>query len=167
MSRRDLVRWIRPARPGVAGRVRELCVTYRPHPAGIVTPAGAIDSAEKAAAILVPLLEREAVEVFLVLHLDAKARVLGVQEVARGGLHEIQVSIRPILAACLAEKNSASIVLAHNHPSGDPTPSPEDIALTRRIVAACELCGIGVSDHLIVGDGQLCSFVETGRLERL
>ena len=60
---------------------------------------------------------------------------------------------------------AAAIVLAHNHPSGDPTPSRDDVALTKRLVEAGELLGIPVLDHVIIGDaGRYCSFKETGRL---
>jgi DNA repair protein RadC len=55
-------------------------------------------------------------------------------------------------------------LLLHNHPSGDPTPSPEDAELTRRLVAAGVLMGIDVVDHVILGDARYCSFKELGRL---
>lgn len=60
---------------------------------------------------------------------------------------------------------AAAIVLAHNHPSGDPTPSRDDVSLTKRLIDAGELLGIPVLDHIIIGDtGRYCSFKETGRL---
>lgn len=153
-----------PARPGVAGRLRELYVGYRPSPSGVLVDGRAITTAADAAAVVVPLLGNESQEVFGVLHLDSKARLLGAQEIARGALAETIVSVRPILAACLGERNSAAVVLFHNHPSGTPDPSPEDIELTRRVVAACTLCEVAVFDHIIVGDRAYCSFVDTGRM---
>ena len=65
-------------------------------------------------------------------------------------------------AALLA--NAAAIVLTHNHPSGDPTPSADDIAVTQRLRSAGELLGIDVLDHVVIGDGQYSSFKALGRL---
>jgi len=65
-------------------------------------------------------------------------------------------------AALLA--NAAAIILTHNHPSGDPTPSADDMALTRRLAEAGTLIGVEVLDHIIVGDGRYFSFREGGRL---
>ena len=60
--------------------------------------------------------------------------------------------------------NAAAIVVSHNHPSGDPTPSPDDVELTRRLAAAGEVLGIAVLDHIIIGDGRYYSFKEGARL---
>ena len=65
---------------------------------------------------------------------------------------------------CAIREAAASIILVHNHPSGDPTPSPEDEALTSRLRAAGCLLGIGVLDHVVIGLGRWLSFAETGRL---
>ena len=65
-------------------------------------------------------------------------------------------------AALLA--NAAAIVATHVHPSGDPTPSPDDVAVTRRLVAAGEILGIPLLDHIIIGDGRYYSFKEGARL---
>ena len=65
-------------------------------------------------------------------------------------------------AALLA--NAASIVLAHNHPSGDPAPSPDDVALTRRLVDAGRLLGVEVLDHIVIGEGRYVSVRELGWL---
>ena len=60
--------------------------------------------------------------------------------------------------------NAASIVLAHNHPSGDPAPSPDDMALTRRLIDAGRLLGVDVLDHIVIGEGRYVSFRELGWL---
>ncbi|MQA30046.1 MAG: hypothetical protein GEU82_09440 [Luteitalea sp.] len=60
--------------------------------------------------------------------------------------------------------NAATIVLAHNHPSGDPAPSPDDMALTRRLIDARRWLGVDVLDHIVVGDGRYVSFRERGWL---
>ena len=65
-------------------------------------------------------------------------------------------------AALLA--NAAAIILVHNHPSGDPSPSADDVQLTRRLVDAGTLLGVDVLDHIIIGDGRYYSFRELGRL---
>lgn len=62
-------------------------------------------------------------------------------------------------------KNAVSVILIHNHPSGDPTPSKEDIRLTYRIVEAGDILGIEVLDHVIIGDGRMTSFKESGLLQ--
>ena len=63
-----------------------------------------------------------------------------------------------------AAASAAAIILFHNHPSGDPTPSPDDVELTRRLVAAGQLMGIEVVDHLILADTRYCSLREAGQL---
>jgi DNA repair protein RadC len=65
-------------------------------------------------------------------------------------------------AALLA--NAAAIIVAHNHPSGDPTPSPDDAALTARLAAAGEMLGVPLLDHIVIGDARYFSFKEAGRL---
>ena len=60
--------------------------------------------------------------------------------------------------------NAASLILAHSHPSGDPSPSPDDFALTTRLTDAGRLLGIGILDHIVIGDGRYVSFREIGRL---
>lgn len=158
MSRR------RPNGPHLA---RELEVRYTTHRARVLYDGKQITTAADAAAILVPLLESQPQEIFVAIHMDAKRRLLGVQEVGRGGLTETVVSIRSILTACLGEHNTAAILLGHNHPSGDPEPSAVDLSLTRKIIEACRLFDIEVCDHIVVGQGRYISFKRTERMQRL
>lgn len=148
-------------------RVRELIVQYRAHPSGAMIDNRQITQPAAAASILVPLLEDQPQEVFIVLHLDARRHLLGVQEVTRGDLADCHPAIRTILTACLGERNSSAIVLAHNHPSGDPEPSPDDLAFTRRVIEAGKIFDITVIDHLIIGHGKYCSLQATGRMNHL
>lgn len=156
----------RPKGPHYA---RELEVRYTTHRSRVAVAVDGkqIITAAAAAAVVVPMLESQTQEVFLVLHLDAKRRLLGVQEVGRGKLTEVGVSIRAIFTAVLGERNSNAILLAHNHPSGDPEPSMADIELTKAVVEAARLFEVEVLDHLIVGHERYVSFRDTGRLYRL
>lgn len=115
------------------------------------------------AATLTTLLADEAVEVFGILCLTTRHRVICWHEVSRGCLNSTVVHPREVFKPAIL-CNSASILLAHNHPSGDPHPSGDDIELTTRLVAAGALVGIDVLDHLVIGDGSFVSFRETGRL---
>lgn len=103
------------------------------------------------------------VEHFWVLALDARGRRLACEEVARGAPNRVHICPRDVFARAVADGASA-VVLAHNHPSGDPTPSAEDLALTEELAHVGELLGITVRDHVIVGDGRFASLAELGHL---
>jgi len=108
-------------------------------------------------------LMKETKEMFLTLHLDGKNRVVCIDQVSIGSLNQSIVHPREVFkTACLS--NAAALLLIHQHPTGDSTPSSEDIAITRRLKEAGELMGIKVLDHIIVGDGEYLSFVERGLL---
>jgi len=102
-------------------------------------------------------------EVFAVLALDGKHRVLGLKQVAQGTATSVEVHPREVFGALIREGAAAAIV-AHNHPSGDPEPSDEDRVLTARLGQAGELLGIPVLDHLVVGAGGYVSMAERGLL---
>ncbi len=108
-------------------------------------------------------LGRETQEVFVVLLLDSRLRKLAEVEVCRGGRNAVSVLPRDVFEPALRQGASA-VVLVHNHPSGDPTPSREDLELTGRLVAAGELLGIAVRDHVVIGDGRFASMAELGHL---
>ncbi len=114
------------------------------------------------AAALAALLQDEPAEVFAILCLSTKHRVIGYHEVSRGTLDATLVHPREVFKAALLA-NAAAIILTHNHPSGDPTPSPDDYQLTRRLVDAGKLIGVEVLDHIIVGDSRYFSFREGAR----
>ena len=102
-------------------------------------------------------------EVFAVMLLDNQHRLLDYQELFFGTINAGTVHPREVVKAAL-NRNAAAVILAHNHPSGDPTPSPEDVALTRKLVEAGSLLDIPVLDHLILGDGKFISLKEKGIL---
>jgi len=84
------------------------------------------------------------------LYLDTRNRLIGESEVFRGTLNRASVEPRPLLKRCLLS-NAAGLVLFHTHPSGDPSPSAEDLAFTRRMAEAGEIVGVRLVDHLILG----------------
>jgi DNA repair protein RadC len=98
-------------------------------------------------------------EVFAVLALDARGAVIEEIEVARGCLTGVEVHPREVFRP-LIRAAAASAVAAHNHPSGDPSPSADDIALTRRLRAVGEVVGIPLVDHVVIGDDEFTSLAE-------
>lgn len=128
-------------------------------------PAGhAIRSAASAFEFLRPRLGHLSHEVFVVLLLDVRLRVLRDVRIAEGTGWSCAVHPRDALSPALRE-GAAAVVFAHNHPSGDPTPSAEDRELTRRLLRACELLGVRAVDHLVVTSNGYASLRELGLLE--
>ena len=115
------------------------------------------------AAHLLPLYGARPVEQFGIVMLDTRHRVIRIKIVSVGSLDTTVVHPREVFReAALAA--AAAIVLFHNHPSGDPTPSHDDLLLTARLVSAGEVMGIDVVDHLILADQRYYSLVESGRI---
>ena len=104
-----------------------------------------------------------AIEQFRVLYLDRKNVLIADDEQARGTVDHVPVYPREIVRRAL-DLNASAMILVHNHPSGDPTPSAADIDMTRQIVAAAGTMGITVHDHLIIGKSRELSFRSTGLL---
>src|SRR5262249_7268287 len=129
----------------------------------LVRPASArlqIRSASDAAAHLMPRYCGRDLEQFGIVLLDTKHRVLRTTVLASGTLNSTIVQPRDVYRAATAA-GAAAIVVFHNHPSGDPTPSPEDVELTRRLAAAGVLLGIDLVDHVILGEGRYWSLKES------
>lgn len=103
----------------------------------------------------------ETKEYFFTIHLDGKNRIVCLDCVSVGSLNQSVVHCREVYKTALVS-SAAAIILVHNHPSGDPSPSQEDISITRRLKEAGEIIGIRVLDHVIVGSDGMCSFVERG-----
>jgi len=116
------------------------------------------------ATYLLPQYGAGAVEQFGIVMLDTKHRVIRVRIVSMGSLDSTVVHPREVFREA-ASASAAAIVLFHNHPSGDPTPSPDDLVLTTRMVNAGDIMGIDVVDHLILADQRYFSLVEAGRLQ--
>ncbi|MBX9855197.1 MAG: DNA repair protein RadC [Gemmatimonadaceae bacterium] len=115
------------------------------------------------AAAYAPRLQDAPVEEFHVAILDAQHRLERDVLVTRGLLNSSLVHPREVFREAIAER-AAAVILVHNHPSGDPTPSAEDRAVTEQLVAAGRLLDIPVHDHVIVGRGRYVSFAEAGLL---
>lgn len=97
------------------------------------------------------------------LMFNTKTKLLGETEVSKGTVNASLISPRELFIEAL-QKNAVSIILMHNHPSGDPSPSKEDILITKRIKSAGELIGIQLLDHIIIGDNCYISFAQAGLL---
>jgi DNA repair protein RadC len=113
-----------------------------------------------AAAYLLPRFGGKAVEQFGIVLLDTRHRAVRTAVLAVGGRNVVSVEPSDIFREAVLGSASA-IVVFHNHPSGDPTPSPDDVALTRRVAAAGVLMGVDVVDHLVLGDARYYSFKES------
>jgi DNA repair protein RadC len=112
---------------------------------------------------LTAVLARERVEQFRVLYLDTRNRLVADVEQGRGTVNHTPVYPREVVKRAL-ELQATAIILVHNHPSGDPTPSPEDIAMTREVQQAARALSIALHDHVIVGNGRWLSFRREGLL---
>jgi len=121
----------------------------------------AIQSPSDAAQVLMPLLAHREQEYMIVMPLDTRNRMLDVVEVYHGSLNSSMVRIGELFKPAL-QRNAAAILIAHNHPSTDPTPSPEDVSVTRAIVQAGKLLDVSVLDHLVIGLSRWVSLKEKG-----
>ena len=110
-----------------------------------------------------PVLRDRKKETFLALLLDTKNRVFREITVSEGTLTASLVHPREVFNEAIRE-NACAVVCVHNHPSGDPTPSRRDVEVTRRLHETSKLTGIGLLDHVIVGDGRYYSFADEGKL---
>lgn len=120
-----------------------------------------IKSSMDAYSMLGPKLRNLKKEHFLALYLNTKNALLKEDTVSVGSLTANIIHPRELFKTAVLE-SAASVILAHNHPSGDPSPSRDDIALTKRLAKAGELLGIALLDHVIIGDGKFISMKERG-----
>jgi DNA repair protein RadC len=118
-----------------------------------------ITSPEDIADIFIPLLRDEVKERFVVICLNSANKIIGFETISIGNLNSSVVHPREIFKTAL-EQNSASIILLHNHPSGNTEPSNEDIAITKKLVESGKIMDIPVFDHIIIAGDKYTSFVE-------
>lgn len=126
-------------------------------------PKPRIKKPEDAYRLIAPGLRNLKRETFKALYLDAKNQLIWEETISIGTLDASIVHPREVFKTAIQE-STASIILAHNHPSGDPGPSREDVELTRRLTEAGKLIGIEILDHIIVGEGGYVSMKEGGIL---
>jgi len=120
-----------------------------------------IASPHEAALYLMEKLRFLRKEHFVTIHLDTKHQVLGEEIVSIGSLNASIVHPREIFKTAV-KRSAAAIICAHNHPSGDPTPSQEDVDVTQRLVSAGRILGVEVLDHIVIGDKRYISLRERG-----
>lgn len=126
-------------------------------------PAGPpVSSPEEAYALLADMAELRK-EHFQALYLDSRRRLMRREVISIGTLTSSLVHPREVFQPAV-ERSAAALVVGHNHPSGDPEPSPEDLALTRRLRQAGEILGIELLDHLVIGRGRYVSLKQRGVL---
>jgi DNA repair protein RadC len=120
-----------------------------------------INSPADAAALVayeMSALEQEHLRVIL---LDRRNRILETVEIYKGSVNSSQVRVGEIFKEAI-RKNAPALIVIHNHPSGDPTPSPDDVAVTRAIVQAGKMLDVDVLDHMVIGQGRWVSLKERG-----
>lgn len=125
--------------------------------------ADLLDSEQKLLDYLTARLARENIEQFRILFLNEQQGLIADEAQARGTVNHTPVYPREVARRAI-EVEATSLVLVHNHPSGDPTPSQADIQMTQQVQAALEVVGIQLTDHLIIGNGRHTSFQHTGLL---
>jgi DNA repair protein RadC len=123
-----------------------------------------IDSPQRAYLELLPHLIEEKTEVLYVLLRDVRRNLLHKEEIGRGTLNHVIVHPREVFSVAIRHR-AHSLIVAHNHPSGDPTPSHADREITHKLAAASSIIGIPLIDHLILGRDRFFSFQEKGLLE--
>ncbi|MGD2271416.1 MAG: DNA repair protein RadC [Desulfobacterales bacterium] len=105
-------------------------------------------------------------ECFQVVYLDAKNRVVSTEILFEGTLTASAIYPREVVLAAL-NHNAAALIFVHNHPSGDPKPSGDDISITRQLVFICRILGITVHEHLVIGNNTYFSFADTGYIAQM
>jgi len=120
-----------------------------------------MSSPDAVAEHLIPSMHYLDRELFMCIYLNRKNGFLFKETISIGSLTASIVHPREVFKPAI-KRSAASVILVHNHPSGDPTPSQEDIHVTHKLIKAGNILGILVLDHIVVGDGQYVSFKETG-----
>jgi len=105
-------------------------------------------------------------EFFKVIFLDSKNQVIAADTLSEGTLTASSVYPREVIQKALSH-DAAALIFAHNHPSGDPKPSSEDITITRQLVFACKVMGLVAHEHIVIGSNRYYSFADQGYIERM
>jgi DNA repair protein RadC len=153
--------------------LREIVATYMPAKRlpeleGRIGSSRDVDALMRSAALRGACVDLP-VEAFIVLHLNAKNRVIGWHRAGLGGTSTCPVEAGAVFRPLLLS-GACGLICVHNHPSGEPAPSPEDVALTERLASGAKLLGLGLLDHVIVcsgcSGGAYFSFLDHGMVER-
>lgn len=152
----DLFGYYAPAEAAIIAEAREILRRYMASGPVITSWNVAQDYVRTAFA-------GETREVFRVLFLDRKNRLIADEEMGRGTVDHVPVYPREVVKRAL-ELNASAMILAHNHPSGDTAPSQSDVEMTGQIVRAAKALGLAVHDHLIVGGDDVLSLRSTGQM---
>jgi DNA repair protein RadC len=147
--------------PATAGAIRAALELGRRLMGESIGEAPQIRSPSDAATLLLPEMQTLEQEHLVTIILDTRNRLLTIHTIYIGSLNTSVVRVGELFREAI-RRNAAAILVAHNHPSGDPAPSPEDVAVTRQIVEAGKLMDIDVLDHLVIGRGRFVSLKERG-----
>ena len=128
-----------------------------------IKPGMVCDSSDTVGVYAQDKLSDLSVEQFWIVMLNSKNRIIGEVMVSQGSLSSAVVHPREVFLPAIVN-SAAHIICIHNHPSGDPTPSREDTAITKQLKDAGQILGIRVLDHIIIGDGKFYSFATDGAL---
>lgn len=137
----------------VVSRLEDAVCESRVYGTSVSRGAASVD------AILRPLLEDEPIEIFVALLLDSRHRITGYVEVSRGTLGSSLVHPREVFGPAV-RLGASGLIVGHNHPSGDPTPSQEDRDVTLRLIEAGKILGIPLMDHVMIGNPGYASLRE-------
>lgn len=127
----------------------------------LIREGNSISSPRDIAKLLINEMMSLKQEILKIIMLDTKNNIIGIKDVFKGSLNTSIVHPREIFKEAL-KKSSSSIIICHNHPSGDPTPSKEDINITLRLKECSKIIGVDLLDHLIIGKGKFVSLKEKG-----
>ncbi|MEW6515947.1 MAG: DNA repair protein RadC [candidate division FCPU426 bacterium] len=147
-----------------ASRLVAACELGRRRERPAVAARPPVRSSQEAAKLISARLRDLEQEAFCLLLLDSRHRLLAEPVISLGGLDQAPVHPREVFRAALSHP-TAAVIVAHNHPSGDPAPSESDVALTQRLAAGAELLGLRLLDHIIIGKGVFISLAEKGHLQ--
>ncbi|NND70304.1 MAG: DNA repair protein RadC [Rhodothermales bacterium] len=155
--------------PGIGdARAAQLCAAFelgRRVEAQAEWPSRQVTSPSEVASFYGPMLRDLPREIFMTVHLNTSNIILNEYTISEGGLSASIVEPRAVFRHAILE-NAASIICLHNHPSGNPEPSKEDIAVTRQLVEAGGIVGIPVHDHIIIAGMEYTSLAERGLMRR-
>ena len=162
-ARPEELREVEDVGPGAAGTIKAAQAAALHMLRAEVREQPVLNNWERLAGYLHAALAREPIEQFRVLFLDTKNRLIADEAQAKGTVNHTPVYPREVVKRAL-ELGATALILVHNHPSGDPTPSRADIEMTAEVKAAAAALGIVLHDHLIVGNGRQLSFRREGLL---